>query len=496
MSDIFDKYLARIEKVDTIHFTGSVIGVKGMLIESNGPQSIIGEICTIHITSTNSTILAEVVGLNEKIVQLMAYGETTGIEVGCAVVSTGNVLEIGVGSELLGRVLDATGKSYDKKPDIITNTYYPAVASPPEPLDRKPIEERIVTGIRAIDAFLSVGKGQRMGVFAGSGVGKSTLLGMIARNTNADVNVIALIGERGREVIDFIKRDLGEEGLKRSVVIAATSDQSPLSRLRGAYTATAVAEYFRDQGKDVMLMFDSVTRFARAQREIGLSIGEPPAQRGYTPSVFETLPKLLERSGTSNKGTITGFYTVLVDGDDMDEPISDTVRGILDGHIVLSRSLAQSYHFPAIDVLASISRLANRVTGTKTKEAVAMIRKLMAAYADSEDMITVGAYQKGSNVVIDTAIDANPLINSFLVQDEFEHTTLEDTIKGLSVLTNVEIPDDEWKEKERDDAFNTFHTARILDDDDIESALQNKSGGIDVNNEDLNLDEDLDSLGE
>ncbi len=445
MSDIFDKYLTRIEKTETIHCTGSVISVKGMLIESNGPQSIIGEICSIHIPSTQTSILAEVVGLNGKIVQLMVYGETTGIEVGSAVVSTGSVLEVGVGPELLGRVLDATGKSYDKKPDIITDFYYPVVATPPDPLDRTPIEERIVTGVRAIDAFLAVGKGQRMGVFAGSGVGKSTILGMIARNTNADVNVIALIGERGREVIDFIQRDLGEEGLKRSVVIAATSDQSPLSRLRGAYTATAVAEYFRDQGKDVMLMFDSVTRFARAQREIGLSIGESPAQRGYTPSVFETMPKLLERSGTSSKGSITGFYTVLVDGDDMDEPISDTVRGILDGHIVLSRTLAQSYHFPAIDVLASISRLANRVTGQKTKEAIAVVRKLMAAYAESEDMITVGAYQRGSNAVIDIAIDAHPRINTFLVQDEFEQTTIEETIKALSALTNIDIPDSEWK---------------------------------------------------
>ncbi len=469
MSDIFDKYLSRIEKTETIHCTGSVISVKGMLIESNGPQSIIGELCTIHIPSLNSTVLAEVVGLNDKIVQLMAYGETTGIEIGSTVVSSGSVLEVGVGPELLGRVLDATGKSYDKKPDIITDTYYPVVASPPDPLDRKPIEERIVTGVRAIDAFLAVGKGQRMGVFAGSGVGKSTILGMIARNTNADVNVIALIGERGREVIDFIKRDLGEEGLKRSVVIAATSDQSPLSRLRGAYTATAVAEYFRDQGKDVMLMFDSVTRFARAQREIGLSIGEPPAQRGYTPSVFETMPKLLERSGTSLKGSITGFYTVLVDGDDMDEPISDTVRGILDGHIVLSRSLAQSYHFPAIDVLASISRLANRVTGLKTKEAVAMVRKLMAAYSESEDMITVGAYQKGSNPVIDVAIDAHPLINNFLVQDEFEHTTIEETMNALSQLTNVPIPEDEWK---KENVLHFTSDASISADEPVQEAVE------------------------
>ncbi len=444
MSDIFNKYIAKIENTDTIHFIGRVISVKGMLIESLGPQSLLGELCSIHIKSTDKQVLAEVVGLNDKTVQLMAYEDTTGIEIDCKVVSTGKVLEVGVSNDLLGRVLDATGKSYDNKPDIITNTYYPAVANPPAPLDRKPIEERIVTGVRAIDSLLAVGKGQRLGIFAGSGVGKSTLLGMIARNTNADVNVIALIGERGREVIDFIQRDLGEEGLKRSVIIAATSDQSPVARLKGAYVATAVAEYFRDQGKDVMLMFDSVTRFAHAQREIGLSVGEPPAQRGYPASVFDKLPKLLERAGTSRKGTITAFYTVLVDGDDMDEPISDKVRGILDGHVVLSRSLAQAYHYPAIDILASISRLANRVSGQKTKDAVAIIRRLMALYAESEDMITVGAYQKGSNQQLDIAIDAHSIIEEFLMQGEAEPTTIEDTIKALGKLTNIDIPESEW----------------------------------------------------
>lgn len=449
MNDIFNKYFAKIENAETIHFTGRVTSVKGMLIESLGPQSILGELCTIHIPSTNSHILAEVVGLKDKTVQLMAYGETTGIEIDCKVVSMGKVLEVGVGKDLLGRVLDATGKAYDKKPDIVTNTYYPAVASPPDPLDRKPISGRIVTGVRAIDSLLAVGKGQRLGIFAGSGVGKSTLLGMIARNTNADVNVIALIGERGREVIDFIDRDLGEEGLKRSVVIAATSDQSPVARLRGAYIATAVAEYFRDQGKDVMLMFDSVTRFAHAQREIGLSVGEPPAQRGYPASVFDKLPKLLERAGTSKKGSITAFYTVLVDGDDMDEPIADKVRGILDGHIVLSRSLAHAYHYPAIDVLASISRLANRVSGAKTKDAVAIIRRLMSLYADSEDMITVGAYQKGTNPQLDIAIDAHPLIEQFLMQGEFEPATIEETLKALSTLTNIQIPQEEWEASSR-----------------------------------------------
>ncbi|MBU3850162.1 MAG: FliI/YscN family ATPase, partial [Candidatus Treponema excrementipullorum] len=370
MASFFDKYINAVEKSETILYTGRVTAVRGMLIESFGPRSVIGEMCSIKFMREDKSVLAEVVGLNGAIVQLMVYDETKGIEIGCEVVASGNVLQVAVGPELLGRVIDATGKPYDDKPEIVTDTFYPALASPPNPMERRPPKERIVTGVRAIDSLLAVAKGQRLGIFAGSGVGKSTLLSMIARNTNADINVIALVGERGREVLDFIQRDLGEEGLKRSVVVVATSDKSSIARLRAAYTATAVAEYFRDQGKDVMLMFDSVTRFAHAQREIGLAAGEAPAQRGYPPSVFDLLPKLLERSGTNKKGSITGFYTVLVDGDDMDEPISDKVRGTLDGHIVLSRKLAQSAHFPAIDVLASISRLSKRVSGEKTQEAV------------------------------------------------------------------------------------------------------------------------------
>ena len=441
MDTIFDKYINEVNATETIRFTGEVIRVNGMLIESRGPQSIVGELCTIHIPSENTDVYAEVVGLDGTTVKLMAYGETKGIEVGCKVTGSGSLLHVGVGKNLLGRVIDATGKAYDRKGDIVPEVYYPAVASPPDPLDRKPITERIITGVRSIDSLCAVGKGQRLGIFAGSGVGKSTLMGMIARNTNADINVIALIGERGREVIDFIQKDLGEEGLKRSVLVVATSDQSPLCRLRGAYVATAVAEYFRDQGKDVMLMFDNVTRFARAQREIGLATGEPPAQRGYTPSVFETMPKLLERSGTSSKGTITAFYAVLVDGDDMDEPISDTVRGILDGHIVLNRKLAQAYHYPAVDVLASISRLANRISGAETKKAVAAVRRLMAVYAENEDMITVGAYQKGSNTDVDAAIDSHKAIEAFLIQDEFEKAPVRETLRALGALAGVEIPE-------------------------------------------------------
>ena len=445
METIFTKYMERVEQTETVHYIGSVIRVRGMLVESRGPQAVIGEICKIAIPSAGTHVLAEVVGLYDTTVQLMAYGDTKGIEIGCTVTASGSVLQVAVGRQLLGRVLDAVGKAYDKKGEIAASTFYPAIASPPDPLDRTPVNKRIVTGVRAIDSLLAVGKGQRLGIFSGSGVGKSTLLGMIARNTNADVNVIALIGERGREVVDFLQRDLGEDGLKRSVVVVATSDQSPIARLRGAYTATAVAEYFRDQGKDVMLMFDSVTRFARAQREIGLAIGEPPAQRGYTPSVFETLPKLLERSGTSQKGSITGFYTVLVDGDDMDEPVSDTVRGILDGHIVLNRKLAQAYHFPAIDVLASISRLSKRVTGLQTQKAVAAIRRSMAAYAQSEDMITVGAYQKGSNAEVDAAIELHPAIENFLMQEEAEKTTIEKTLTDFGKLAGIEIPAEEWQ---------------------------------------------------
>ena len=443
MESVFTKYMETVKRTETIHYTGSVIRVRGMLVESKGPQAVIGEICTIKIPSTGSHVLAEVVGLYDTTVQLMAYGDTKGIEIGCTVSASGSVLQVGVGKELLGRVLDATGKTCDKKGDIAFSQFYPVVASPPDPLDRAPIKSRIVTGVRAIDSLLAVGKGQRLGIFSGSGVGKSTLLGMIARNTNADVNVIALIGERGREVVDFLQRDLGEDGLKRSVVVTATSDQSPIARLRGAYTATAVAEYFRDQGKDVMLMFDSVTRFARAQREIGLAIGEPPAQRGYTPSVFETMPKLLERSGTAKTGSITGFYTVLVDGDDMDEPVSDTVRGILDGHIILSRKLAQAYHFPAIDVLASISRLSKRVSGSQTQKAVAALRRSMVLYAESEDMITVGAYQKGSNADLDAAVELHPAIERFLMQEEAEKTSIEQTLTDLGSLAGVDIPEEE-----------------------------------------------------
>lgn len=446
MVNLFDKYTHTVKETDPIKFTGHVIRVNGMLIESEGPVAVVGELCQIITEDNPIGLQAEVVGLNGNIVQLMSFSDIQGVRVGDHVIASGEILSVPVGDVLLGRVVNSLCQSADGKPEPYSPIRYPVSAPPPNPMKRKIIKKRIVTGIRAIDGLLAVGCGQRLGIFSGSGVGKSTLLGMIARNTNADVNVIALIGERGREVVDFIESDLGPAGLKRSVIVTATSDQSPIARIRGAYTATAIAEYFRDQGKDVMMLFDSVTRFARAQREIGLAIGEPPATRGYTPSVFETMPKLLERTGTSDKGSITGFYTVLVDGDDLDEPISDTVRGILDGHIVLERRLAQRGQYPAINVLQSISRLANRVAGEKTKDAAMQMRKLLAVYTESEDMIQVGAYQKGSDAQIDEAIDRYPHIYNFLTQDVNDPAKIKDTLTKLSEITKIEIPESEAEE--------------------------------------------------
>ncbi|MDR2786359.1 MAG: FliI/YscN family ATPase [Treponema sp.] len=440
---ILQKYLDAAAGADVIKCVGRINRVQGLLIESQGPQAIIGELCRIEVSGGGRVIAAEVVGLRNETVQLMAYEETAGIEVGDRVVAAGSLLEVAVSRELLGRVLDCRGRPVDGKGDIAAHLKYPALATAPDPLSRRPIRRRISTGVRAIDGLLTAGRGQRLGIFAGSGVGKSTLLGMIARNTNADVNVIALIGERGREVNEFIENDLGPEGLARSVVIAVPGNAPPLARLRGAYVATAVAEYFRDQGGDVMFLFDSVTRFARAQREIGLASGEPAATRGYTPSVFDSMPKLLERCGTSAGGTITGFYTILVDGDDLDEPVSDTVRGILDGHIVLSRNLAQRNHYPAIDVLGSISRLMPKVTGIVTRKAAACIRRLMADYAGAEDLINVGAYTPGSNPAIDDAIAKHRAIEDFLEQDVDERSTMGDTLKRMGEIVGMEIPGEE-----------------------------------------------------
>ncbi len=438
LNDMFKKYTATLDRIDPIKYTGVVQKVRGLLIESRGPQVVIGELCQIIIPDGRGTIWAEVIGLNDKSVQLMPYDDIEGIKIGSMVIGMGERLFIPVSENLQGRVLNCMGRPIDSRGCTGSTDWYPVTASSPDVLNRKIIKERIVTGIRSIDALLPVGKGQRMGIFSGSGVGKSTLISMIARNTNADVNVIALIGERGREVREFIENDLGEEGLKKSVVIVSTSDTPPISRIRGAYVATTIAEYFRDRGKNVMLLFDSITRFARAQREIGLAIGEPPATRGYPPSVFSTLPKLLERCGNSEKGTITGFYSILVEGDDMDEPVSDNVRGILDGHIVLSRRLAEKNQYPAVDVLQSISRLGNKVTDSDEQKMAGYIRRMIAIYSEAEDLINVGAYVKGTNPEIDEAIDKIGLINDFLSQTIDEKADIGETIAAMKKIMGLD----------------------------------------------------------
>ncbi len=440
---IFDKYASALSRIDPIKYTGAVQRVQGLVIECLGPRAVVGELCQITIPASGRMVWGEVVGLRDRMVQVMPYDEMEGIEVGCRVAAMGEGLSVPVSEKLLGRVLDAMGRPIDDRGDIGSPEWYSVFRGPPDVLRRSRITRKIATGVRSIDALTTVGRGQRMGIFSGSGVGKSTLLGMIARNTSADINVIALVGERGREVREFIENDLGEEGLARSVVVVASSNKPPLARVRGAYTATAVAEYFRDRGRDVMLMFDSVTRFARAQREIGLAIGEPPANRGFTPSVFSLLPKLLERSGTSEAGTVTGFYTILVEGDDMDEPVSDNVRGILDGHVVLARRLAQRNHYPAVDVLQSVSRLAVKVTGPRIQEAAGRVRRMLATYEQAEDLINVGAYVEGSSPEIDEAIRKMPAINAFLVQAIEEKVPLADTYRRLGEIAEVEIPEEE-----------------------------------------------------
>jgi flagellum-specific ATP synthase len=440
---IFEKYTNMVEDMDPIKFLGTVRKVQGLVVESVGPQAVVGELCQISIPKEKKLVWAEVVGLANGVVQLMPYDDIDGIEIGAAVRAMGEFLSVPVSGKLLGRVLNSMGKPIDGKGDIGATEWRSIFRKPPNVLERRRIREKLATGIRSIDGLITAGKGQRLGIFSGSGFGKSTLLGMIARNTAADVNVIALIGERGREVREFIENDLGEDGLARSVVVVATSNESSLARIRGAFIATTIAEYFRDEKRDVVVMFDSVTRFARAQREIGLSIGEPPANRGFTPSVFSLLPKLLERCSNSADGTMTGFFTVLVEGDDLDEPVADTIRGILDGHIVLTRRLAYRNHYPAVDVLASISRLATSVTGPKTKEAVAYVRRMLATYAEAEDLINVGAYVRGSSGEIDEAIRKMPEIEGFLKQGIAEKAQLADTLAKMGEIAGVDIPAEE-----------------------------------------------------
>ncbi len=434
--DIFEVLKGRIEELDLDKPNGRVKRVVGLTIESEGPDVSLGELCKIF--TGRKRILAEVVGFQDENVLLMPLEDATGLRPGCEVVGTERVLDVGVSKDLTGRVLDGLGRPIDGKP-FVPEERYPISNESPHPLKRKRITEPLPVGIRSIDGFITLGKGQRIGIFAGSGVGKSTLLGMIARNTYADINVIALIGERGREVREFIERDLGEEGLKRSVVVVSTSDQPALVRVKSLLTATAIAEYFRDMGHDVMLMVDSLTRWAMAQREIGLSIGEPPTTRGYTPSVFAGLPKILERAGNSDRGSITAIYTVLVEADDFNDPISDTVRSIVDGHIILSRSLAESNHYPPVDVLMSISRLMKEVVSEEHQRAAAKIRDLMATYRNAKDLIDVGAYRKGSNPKIDTAIEMIDEINSFLRQGIFEKAPFETTVSRLLEMASKVI---------------------------------------------------------
>ncbi|WP_144933164.1 flagellar protein export ATPase FliI [Paenibacillus sp. 32O-W] len=425
------KYIDFLRQLDPVPVFGKVTKVIGLTVEAEGPDANIGDVCLIHPPKSDKPLKAEVVGFRGNKVILMPLGDLHSIGPGCDVVSTGKPLSVQVGYELLGKVLDGLGQPLDGSLLPLRMSQYSTNNSPGNPLMRPRVLHPISVGIRCIDGLLTIGRGQRVGIFAGSGVGKSTLMGMIARNTSADVNVIALVGERGREVLDFIERDLGPEGLAKSVVVVATSDQPALIRIKGALIATSIAEYFRDKGLNVMLMMDSVTRYAMAQREVGLAIGEPPATRGYTPSVFANLPKLLERSGTGPKGSITAFYTVLVDGDDMNEPIADAVRGILDGHIVLDRHLANKGHYPAIDVLASVSRVMKEIVPPEQQEAADFLKKLLSVYRSSEDLINLGAYQSGTNPEIDLSLQFISKIHEFTTQKTDEKVSYEETVQRL-----------------------------------------------------------------
>lgn len=413
---------------------GKVINVVGLTIESAGPDARIGDICELLPDQEEmQPVMAEVVGFKDRKTLLMPYDSMDGIGNGCIVKNMGELLKVQASEAMLGMVLDGMGRPLDKGP-VPGGTAYPVEAPPPDPMRRKIISEVLPLGVKAVDGLITVGKGQRIGIFAGSGVGKSTLMGMFARNTKADINVIALIGERGREVREFIERDLGEEGMRRSVVVVATSDRPALERNKAAKTATAIAEYFRDQGKDVLLMMDSLTRFSMAQREIGLASGEPPVTRGYPPSVYSEMPKLLERAGCADQGSITGLYTVLVDGDDFNEPITDTARSILDGHIMLDRKLAHKNHYPAIDVLQSISRCMSQIAGREHKQAAGRLKNVMATYNEAEDLINIGAYRAGSNPSIDYAIEKIQAVNEFLMQDVDDKFTFEESVQMLRDL--------------------------------------------------------------
>lgn len=423
-----DVYFKTLQLYNPIVHKGKIEEIIGLVMESSGPRVNIGEVCKVYTNKGDRYILAEVVGFRSDRVLLMPYEDMSGIGPGSIVEATGDVLKIPVGEQLIGRLLNGFGQPIDGLGELNGMAMYPVSSAPSNPLDRERIHQRINFGIKAIDAMLTCGKGQRMGIFSGSGVGKSTLMGMIARNIEADVNVIALVGERGREVRDFMEKDLTEEGLKKSVLVVATSDQPAMMRLKCAMVATTIAEYFKDQGKDVLLMMDSLTRFAMAQREIGLATGEPPVARGYTPSIYALLPRLLERTGNFQTGSITGIYTVLVEGDDVNEPISDTVRGIIDGHIVLSRSLAMKNHYPAIDVLASISRLMNEIVDEEHLSMASEIRNILSVYYANYDLVSIGAYKSGTNPELDRALALIDRANALLTQGIDESFSYEQTL--------------------------------------------------------------------
>lgn len=431
--DDFDKLLGSLDQVQVTKVSGRITSTVGMLIKAIIPRVKIGELCWIKREGLDP-LPAEVVGFTQEEVFLSPLGEMTNVGPSCEVTSSGMPLNIKVGPGLLGRVLDGMGNPIDtatKGPLTDCDQAYSVMQRPPDPLTRMRIHEPLSVGVRCIDGCLTVGKGQRVGIFAAAGGGKSTMMGMIARNASADINVIALIGERGRELRDFIEESLGEEGMKKSVVIVSTSDQPSQVRLNAAYVGTAIAEYFRDQGKSVILMMDSVTRFARALREVGLAAGEPPARAGYTPSVFSTLPKLLERSGNSDKGSITAFYTVLVAGDDMNEPVADEVRSILDGHIILSAELAAAYHYPAVSILPSASRVIREITTKEHLELIGKLKKVLASYQKNELLIKIGEYKKGADRDVDFAIDHIDKVNRFLKQGTHEKSTFEETMNAL-----------------------------------------------------------------
>jgi flagellum-specific ATP synthase len=431
---LVEEKLMKIRKLDPVRYEGRVRRIQGLLIESDGPVASMDDICLIHSSKGGAPLPAEVVGFRDNRVLLMALGNMSGIRPGDRVLSKRQPLMIGVGNQLLGRVVGGFGEPIDNKGPIHCQDYVPVRRDPPRPLMRRRITSPLGTGVRSVDALLTCGRGQRMGIFSGSGVGKSVLLGMMARYTEADVSVIGLVGERGREVREFIEKDLGEQGLKRSVVVAVTSDRPSLERVKGAFIATAIAEYFRDQGKDVLLMMDSVTRVAQAQREVGLTVGEPPASKGYTPSVFAMLPKLLERAGTSEKGSITGLYTVLVEGDDLSEPVADAVRAILDGHVVLSRRIADRGMYPAVDVLGSVSRVMIDIVDGEHMKAAQFVKEMLACYTEAEDLIHIGAYKKGSDPRIDKSVEMIDPIRKFLCQDIAEGCSWETSKAQLLAL--------------------------------------------------------------